>query len=156
MRYLSKTVQGLVVLALVMTGCSDPYAGRFDLSGKVTLEGQPLQDGTITFEPLENQKTASGGTITNGEFKVERKDGLAVGKYRVLITAGDGKTPANEEEAGGPSGANILSMDLIPPEWNTESKQEITIKDGENKFEFTIPKKNVAKKKAAAKGGKSR
>ena len=130
---------------ILISGCSDPYAGRYGVSGKVTLEGQPLtiRSAHISFEPLGGQSTATGASIENGTYTIERKDGLVPGRYIVRITAGDGVTPANEEfEGGAPGGStNILSRDLIPPEWNVNSKQEITIKaDTENVFDFVIPK----------------
>jgi hypothetical protein len=135
----------MVFLAAVpLAGCSDPYAGRQEITGAVTLAGQPLKAGTITFFPLEGQGTQSGSGIDNGTYKVPRQNGLKPGKYRIEITAGDGKTPANNEEAGGPGGStNIVSVDLVPEDWNTKSKREVTVKpDGSNKIDFDIPNVN--------------
>lgn len=132
----------------LLAGCSDPYAGRQALSGSVTLEGQPLSDATISFEPIDGQDSSSGSPIANGEYKIERKAGLKPGKYRVVITAGDGKTPANEEEAGGPGGSNIVSVDRIPADYNERSQQQIEVKaNGPNKFDFAIPKAREIRKK---------
>jgi hypothetical protein len=135
-----------IALAL---GCADEFAGRYAVSGKVTLEGQPLSDATITFEPMDGQGTASGAAVENGEYKVERKAGLMPGKYVVRITAGDGVTPQNEEEAPGPGGnTNIISRDRIPVEYNERSTQQIEVKaDGSNQFDFAIPKAREFKKK---------
>ena len=133
---------GAFAAAATVLGCSDPYEGRQAVYGKVTLEGQPLNNATILFEPVDNLPTTSGSDIVNGEYKIERKSGLKPGKYVVRITAGDGVTPAGEEEAGNPGGStNILSKDRVPPDWNVNSKQEVTIKaDGSNTFDFAIPK----------------
>ena len=129
-------------LCVALAGCADPYAGQKTVSGKVTLAGQPIEKGMIMFDPLGGQGTASGSAITNGDYKLEGQAGLKPGKYRVRITAGDGKTPASEEEAGGPSTTNIVSVDLVPEEWNVRSDKEIEVKsDGDNKFDFTIPNK---------------
>lgn len=138
---------GALCVALA-AGCSGEYAGRYPVSGKVTLEGQPLSDATITFEPLEGQDTASGAAVENGEYKVERKAGLKPGKYVVRITAGDGVNPANEEEGGNPGGnTNILSRDRIPADYSEGSKQQIEVKsDGPNTFDFAIPKAREFKK----------
>jgi hypothetical protein len=129
------------VAAATVLGCSDPYEGRQAVSGKVTLEGQPLNKATILFEPVGNLSTTSGADITNGQYKIERASGLKPGKYIVRITAGDGVTPI-EEEAGAPGGStNILSRDRIPPDWNVNSKQEVEVKSsGGNSFDFAIPK----------------
>lgn len=132
----------LSACCLLLFGCSDQYAGRMAVEGNITLEGQPLSDATIIFEPLAGQDTTAGGAVAEGEYKIERKSGLKPGKYRVVITAGDGKTPASPEEAGAPGGStNIVSVDRIPPEYSDRSQQTVEVtKDGPNKFDFVIPK----------------
>jgi hypothetical protein len=143
------------LLTAAAVGCSDQYAGRYAVSGKVTLAGQPLDQGTILFEPLDGQDTSSGSPIKDGQYRMERQGGLKPGKYRVKITSGDGKTPASDEEAAAPGGStNIVSVDRIPAEWNTTSEKQVEVKsDGDNKFDFDIPtavdttKKDPRKKK---------
>jgi hypothetical protein len=138
----------VVVLATVLAGCAETHGGRMDVSGTVRLEGQPLKGGTIAFIPLDGQDTQSGSPITAGEYHLPRSHGLKPGKYLVRITAGDGKNPADEEAAGPGGSTNIVSRDLIPAEWNTNSKQQREVKaDGPNRFDFDIPKANVPKKK---------
>src|SRR5262245_26249557 len=132
----------------LLAGCGDRFDGRVAVSGNVTLEGAPLNDGTITFEPIDGQGSTSGAAIENGEYAIDRKVGLKPGKYRVMITAGDGKTRADDEEAGGPGGANIVSVDRIPPEYNERTQQQIEVKaEGPNKFDFAIPKARDLKAK---------
>jgi hypothetical protein len=136
-----------VVVVTSAVGCSDPYAGLQEVSGTVTLAGQPLKDGAITFFPLDNQGTQSGAGIQNGSYTVPRKNGLKAGRYRIEITAGDGKTP-NIEEAGGPGSTNIVSVDMVPEEWNAKSKKEVEVKPtGANKFDFDIPTINPRARK---------
>jgi hypothetical protein len=117
---------GLLLSMFFVLGCSDPYQGRLGLKGTVIVEQKPLEYGTIMFEPLDGQDTSSGADIANGSYEVPRSAGLKPGKYLVRITAGDGKTPAveNEEEAAGPGGnTNIVSFDIIPEEWNINSRE---------------------------------
>jgi hypothetical protein len=142
MTRLDRIVRPLAVLGLLLLflGCEN-YGGRQAVTGQVTLEAQPLKEGMILFTPLDKQDTPGGAQITNGTYTVPRQNGLKPGKYLVKITAGDGKTPATEEEAGGPSSTNIVSVDLVPPEWNTKSDKQIEVKSsGPNKFDFDIPK----------------
>jgi hypothetical protein len=138
-----RSVALFAVIVTCAVGCSDPYAGRQGVSGKVTLAGQPLKAGSITFFPMENQGTQSGAGIENGAYTVPRQSGLKPGKYRIEITAGDGRTPSNEE-AGNPGGStNIVSVDLVPEDWNTKSKKEVEVKaTGPNTFDFEIPNLN--------------
>lgn len=134
----------------LLAGCSDPYAGRYAVSGKVTLKGQPLSNATITFTPEDAAVgTTSGSSITDGTYTIERQHGLKPGKYLVRITAGDGKNVANEEEAGAPGGStNIISVDRIPPEWNVRSDKHVEVSaDKPNQFDFDVPNEYVPKSK---------
>jgi hypothetical protein len=114
-----------------------------EVSGTVTLKGQPIKDGAIVmFEPLENQGTAGNATVAGGAFTIPRATGLKPGKYLIRVTAGDGKTPVNlvnPDEPPGPGGSNIISKELVPATWNVNSREERTVtKDGPNKFNFDI------------------
>jgi hypothetical protein len=142
-------VVSLVALGTAfLAGCSDSLGGRMAVSGAVKLEGQPLKDGSIDFVPLDGQDTQSGAGITNGTYSVPRDHGLKPGKYLVRLTSGDGKTPDREEDIAGPSSSNIVSVDRIPPEWNTDSKQQVDVKSsGGNHFDFDIPNINPRLKK---------
>jgi hypothetical protein len=135
---------------LVVAGCSDADGGRLAVSGTVKFKGETLKAGIISFEPLDNQDTFSGAPIENGRYEIPRPQGLKPGKYRVRVSAGDGVTPAiiagakekDNAEAAGPGGStNIISRELIPPSWNTQSKQEVTIAYDNTRFEFDIPPK---------------
>jgi hypothetical protein len=131
--------------AVLLGGCSDAPDGRLEVSGTVFLKGQAIKDGAIVlFEPLDNQDTAANVTVAGGTFTIPREAGLKPGRYLVRVTAADGKTainPLDPETGPGPSGGtNIISKDLVPRDWNVNSKQEVTVtKDGPNKFTFDIP-----------------
>jgi len=61
------------------------------------------------------------------------------GKYKVVIHAGGGKS-SSKGEPPGPTGT--VTGHQVPPEYNTESKQVVEVKDGEpNEFNFKIPKR---------------
>ena len=148
----------LLIIAALLAGCSDPYAGRMEVTGTVTLQGEPLNDGSIMFFPLDQQDTPGGAPIVNGEYIIHRQQGLKPGKYLVRLTAGDGKTIARaggredknppKEQAAAPGGStNIVSMDRIPEEWNVRSKQQREVKaNGVNRFDFDIPSATLPRK----------
>ncbi len=122
-----------------MQGCGDSNGGRMEVRGEIKLKNAPLDQGTISFRPLPGSKgSASGAQITNGKYELKGDGGLLPGKYKVIITSGDGKTMANPDEPPGPGG-NIISKDRIPPEYNEKSKVEVEVKDkGPNVFDYDI------------------
>lgn len=133
----------VAVFVAVVPGCGDSYGGRVTVTGKVTVKGEPLKEASISFEPLDGQGTRGGAGVTAGAYSIPRDAGLKPGKYLVRLTAGDGKTPAGnpEVEAGGPGGnTNIVSIDLIPPDYGVSSKQTVTVTaEGPNAFDFDLP-----------------
>jgi len=120
-----------------LVGCGDPN-GRQPVSGAVTFQGKPLDQGVIEFS---SPATKSGSPIVNGKYSVPADSGLEPGVYKVIITSGDGRTPADSPDGiPGPTGGNIISKERIPAEYNTKSKQEITVSGSKsNTFDFTIP-----------------
>jgi hypothetical protein len=127
-----------------LSGCSHDSEGRQGVSGTVTLDGAPIQTGSINFTPTEGQATAGGGVISNGKFAIPRDNGLLPGKYRVAVSA-----PAGSDKPVPvmPGEAPPLAKDLVPPEWNTASNQIVEVKTGRaNTFPFEISTKSAGKK----------
>src|SRR5437667_3909661 len=65
----------------VLAGCSDQYGGRMEVTGGVTLQGQPVKDGSVIFVPLDKQETQGGAQVINGEYRIPAQHGLKPGKY---------------------------------------------------------------------------
>ena len=130
----ARVVAWLVMAAIVasLASCGPNYGGRQQVKGTIKLKGQLLDQGQITKE---------GALIANGEYLLDRAHGLMPGTYRVSITSGDGRTRADSpDDSPGPTGANIISKDRIPPEYNTRSKQEVEVTDKKpNVFNYDIP-----------------
>jgi hypothetical protein len=139
-----RAVSAMVLVAFAFVeGCGPHSDGRQEVSGSIKLKGQPLDQGSITFIPLSDSKaTQEGAPIANGHYKIDRQHGLMPGSYRVSITSGDGRTRADAppDQAPGPTGANIISKDRIPPEYNINSKQDVEVTEKKpNTFNFDIP-----------------
>jgi hypothetical protein len=134
----------LIVMSLLpLIGCGTSHGGRKEIKGTVKLKGQPVDDGFIEFIPLSDAiPTRSGAQVLSGAYRIPAESGLMPGQYRVSITAGDGRTRASaaEDEPPGPTGANIVSKDRIPKEYNVESTQDVEVTaKGPNVFDYDIP-----------------
>jgi hypothetical protein len=73
-----------------LSGCSKSYDGdqRFPVSGKVTVDGQPMDLGVISFLPKDAGKgpgRVSGGPIRDGMYSVSEDMGPTAAAYRVEI-----------------------------------------------------------------------
>jgi hypothetical protein len=133
-------VMSLLCLPSFFGGCGPDYGDRQEVSGTISLKGVPLKQGVIEFLPIGSDGATKGGAvIADGKYQIPRASGLVPGKYRVLISAPDAMSPINSDQPPGPSG-NYVAKDLLPPEYNTKSKQEIEVKKpGPNVFDFPIP-----------------
>jgi hypothetical protein len=111
--------------------------GRHAISGTVTFNGAPVDNGTINFQPMDQGPTSSGATFTGGKYELPEDKGLPAGRYLVSISApkpGTGSTPPEGAMPGDPV---TPPTELIPPEWNAKSEQTIEVKP-EGPFEFNF------------------
>jgi hypothetical protein len=122
---------------LAVSGCGSADAGLESISGTITLKNAPLKAGTITFM---SDSGMSGGPIVEGKYTVEKAKGLKPGTYKVMISSGDPNTTAPPEEAPGDSSKRPVAKEMVPKEYNTETKQTVEVKKGgPNVFNFDIP-----------------
>jgi hypothetical protein len=137
-RWLSVSV-GLLILAPIL-GCG-PKGDRLAVDGVVTLNGTPLDSGSIRFTTAGTGKLfATGAMINDGEYHIPQAKGLPPGTYRVEINSPDTKAPlvAVRIAPGGPLSPPI-APDRIPVEYNTNSKQSVELSASkDNRFEFDI------------------
>jgi hypothetical protein len=128
-----------VALLLAGVGCGRDLHDRQELTGTVILDGQPLEDGSIQFLPIEaSSPWRAGATIVGGNYRVPRDQGLPPGNYRVLISA-----PVDPDATA-----------LTPEQLFEKRKKEEGEKDAAKKKD--AGKKDAAKKDAGKKNpGKS-
>lgn len=144
-----RTASYLSVIASValvtISGCG-PHSDRLAVSGQVSLNGTPLDNGAIRFSSTGGQKLfASGTVIKNGEFNIPQDKGLPPGSYRVEINSADTKAPlVSVRIAPGQPLSPPTAPDRIPAEYNTEAKHTIDVSPAEkNHFTFEIENPRV-------------
>lgn len=127
--WLLMTIAMLIIVAL--PGCDN---GRATVTGQVTYQGQPVESGSINFEPLDGRGGTAGGTIENGAFRLSGAAGVVPGKKRVRITVMQktGKrVPAGPMY---PAGTMFDDVKVINP-----PLQEAEVVAGEeNQFDFPL------------------
>lgn len=88
-----KLAAALALVALV--GCSDGRPERVPVSGKVLLDGKPLEFGSVQFLP-ESGRPAGGMILPDGSFQLtcyEHNDGATLGKHLVSVTSAKALNP---------------------------------------------------------------
>jgi hypothetical protein len=129
-----------LALALVAAGCGQggDALPREPVSGKVTLDGRPLDSGEITFVPTSGTGPAVGGKIQDGSYSIPRADGPIPGPHRVSIYSAKptGKKIKDETDS------NVLydeRAETIPERYNARSDLKAEIRAGErNRFDYEL------------------
>jgi hypothetical protein len=121
-----------ILFCLLAMGCEEPNVGI--LSGKVMVDGQPAETGSIAFFPVDGQAVTAGGVIADGEYNAR----VPLGKSRVVIrvpkVVGEAKLYDVPDSPTQP-----LLDEMLPARYNNESELEITVEKGphEHNFETT-------------------
>jgi hypothetical protein len=133
-----------IVLSLAVVGCGGGAGDnlpRQAVSGSVTLNDKPLEQGSITFSPAEpgQQGAASAGAvIKSGSYSIARTGGPTPGKYRVSIVS-EAAGAAEELPGMPPKVTDLKKRALVPEKYNVKSSltAEVTA-DGPNTFDFDL------------------
>ena len=132
----------LIAMAAVGCGGGGPPSGRLPISGEVTLDGQPLDQGAIQFEPTDKtSKLNAGGVIANGKYNIGSEQGLPPGKYKVLITSVPKDTRTAEEAMNNPGEP---PAERVAAKYNSESAEVVEVVGGK-KNEFSFKTESVKK-----------
>ena len=133
-----------VIAAGLSVGCGgDIYGERIGLSGEVTLDGKPLEEGRIVFIPLDATAGAPGATAASagGKYTIPTVAGLGRTRYRVQIHR-DRKTGRRVPDYdGAPGDTREEILESLPPEYNSRSRLEADLSSGTIAFHFPLKSK---------------
>jgi hypothetical protein len=104
----------------------------------VTLDGNPLPTGTITFTPT-GMGTAASGTITDGRFTIAQDAGPSPGECKVEILSYQktGRQVAGMSADG--SGKTDEMKQVVPDKYSTNSTLKHTLPpDGDLACRFEL------------------
>jgi hypothetical protein len=135
MKLMQKTIP-LVLLSLSMiSGCGGPQ-NRAEVRGTVRVNGQPLDHGSITFRPADgNDGPTAGAGIVDGQYRVDRAKGVAVGKNQVVIQC---TVKTGRQISGGRGMTQEQKIEVIPPRYNRASELVCDVKPGPNQLDFDL------------------
>jgi len=126
---------------VVLTGCNAGLTSRAPVQGRVTFDGQPVDNGAIAFLPLGNGQDAqfrAGAPIVDGKYNVTADRGPSPGKYRVEIywNKKTGKKISND-----PPNTIDETKQVLPARYNTKSDLTVDVQPGRNTLDFNLTKK---------------
>lgn len=129
-----QALQCLVLICLVSFACSsrpDDQPELGEVTGIVTLDGEPLEDVLVQFSPLEGRGSESM-TDSDGKYEliyVYPTKGAKVGKHKVTI-----RTPPVDDSD--PEAPEI--EEIIPAKYHLDSTLTAEVKAERNQINFEL------------------
>ena len=116
----------VVLLAMSFAGCGKTGSDIAPVTGRITLDGKPLEKADILFQPDGSKPPSSGRTDADGRYQLVYKRGVMggnVGSNTVQITI---------------SPDVVSNPPNIPARYNSESELTKEVKPGQNEFNFDL------------------
>lgn len=126
----------LAVLTILVVAAWRRGDGRQAVDGVVTLDGQPLADAAISFQPAPGNPGGTSGAATDrgGRFTVSALKGLMPGRYVVVIQKWKGTGQTFKDQRTG----DIHEITAPIPFHEAEKLETIVTTKGPNRFEFRL------------------
>jgi hypothetical protein len=121
-------------LLLAAVGCSGKYGS---VTGKVTLDGQPLAGATVQFQPVQPGSPSFGVTDSSGNYELVYSrdiEGAEVGEHVVSITTAQSADPDAE-----PPQPEV--PEKVPEKYNVKSELKVTVERGGGTHNFDLQSK---------------
>jgi hypothetical protein len=122
-----------VFLACLGLSChSGPETGT--VSGTITLDGKPVEDGFVRFVPADGQSQPADSTVIAGQYTVT----MPTGEKKVEVYWA--KTKPNAKPVDTASPPETVTQ-LIPPKYNATTELRYTIVKGAQTKDFPLSSK---------------
>ena len=125
------SVSAFLAICLGMAGCNAERSAV--VSGTVTFDGQPIEDGVILFSAADGGSTTKGGIIAQGRYRVTAPQGLlkvtiraakVIGKKKLYGTADSPEVPVKTE--------------ALPGKYNARSELQLEVGPGTNDKDWDL------------------
>ncbi len=127
---------GLSLLLFISLGCGSGRSDLVEVTGKVTLDGQPVEKGKITLEATDGKGGVDGGSIENGEYSVMTTLGSKAVKINSPKVVGQKKTYGTAD-----SPTEEVSQEAIPKQYNRNTNLTMQVSDSDREYDFELKSK---------------
>jgi hypothetical protein len=105
-----------------------------EVQGTGKVNGKPVEEGAIDFEPVDGLTPTGGGIITNGQYSAK----VPVGLMKVSIKSFK-PGPSRKEYENDPNSRMIsIKVQELPAKYNTETELQYEVKPGVNEKDWDL------------------
>jgi hypothetical protein len=121
----------VIAMLVGLAGCGGPEhpeVGR--VSGVVTLDGQPLPEAIVMFQPTQGRASIAT-TDSAGKYSLTYLDGVPgalLGAHKVIIRT----------EVPGEDGQPPIAKEKLPKKYHEKTELTAEVKPGSNTFDFPL------------------
>lgn len=134
-----------IFLLLTVMGCGpgDDGLDRQAVSGKITLDGQPLAQGVIRFQPESSDATTEvSAPITDGSYSFTSSTGPVPGTYKIGISSAQDPQFVIPEGQSPGEFRPPPAKETVPDKYNVKTELTATVKAGQTEaIDFALTSK---------------
>ena len=120
--------------AVVLTGCNNEnLPGLGSVTGKVTMDGKPVPDALVAFEPVDGSAApAMGRTDASGTYELYYSRGVKGAKI------GEHNVRVNSYQETGDDDNRQIQKETVPSKYNVKTELKATVSRGSNTLDFAL------------------
>ncbi len=131
LRKVSECLLPLVVV-LATVGCAD-NSGLAEVSGTVSVDGEPAEKGSISFFPVNGQGPTTGAQILQGKYQSQIPLGESKVEIRVSKVVGQKKLYDTPD-----SPVQDVYAEVLPSKYNSQSELRFDAQAGANEKDWHL------------------
>ena len=119
-------------------GCSGSGPEMGNVTGRITLDGNPVVQATICFHPSDGRAASAGISDANGKYTLlfsESRKGAMIGEHKVTISTFRPETTGDREGEFNPA-----VQESIPAKFTSPNTTDLIreVKKGRQVFDFDL------------------
>jgi len=129
----------MILFSFLLPGCGPPKTNTVKVTGKITIDGNPIEQGAIKFIAVDGATPGGGGTISNGTYYAE----VPPGKKKVLVNGQKvvGKEPLYKDMPNSPTRDKLEATTPLVYNNQEASPLEADIKGETKNLDFDLDSK---------------
>jgi hypothetical protein len=124
-----------IALSALLVGCSDNRTA--EVSGTVNVDGQPVEQGSISFIPAEGKGVTSGSDIKDGKYSVA-KASTGSSKIQIRVPKVTGKKKLYDAPD---SPTRDTFSEALPKKYNDDTELRFDVQPGKNEKSWDLSTK---------------
>jgi hypothetical protein len=121
------------LLAFAMVGGCGPAVSA--VSGTVTVDGQPVASGVISYVPAEGGGEPATATIAAGRYELQTSPGKKFVQISAPVVVGKRK-----EYEGADAPLVEITDESLPPHYNSQTELSFDVQRGKNTKDWSLTK----------------